>query len=132
MKKSYTVEKLNKEGTNLFYTFDERTPKGELLQVGFWKVVNDHKGHLINLWYKKGWLKEPVKSYWSIDVYVTDQKGECHDRYNPTVTKDHKVNFDWVIEATEENKEKLLDEIVRLAYQQPERKGKTLLKLARG
>ena len=53
----------------------------------------------------------------SISVYVTDKDGNCYGRYNPhELPKSHKINFDWVLEGTEENRIKILEEIEILAF----------------
>ena len=60
-----------------------------------------------------------LETYWSVEVYVTDTEGTCWGRYNPQtkLSEDKKrlvINFDWMFEATEENKEKILNEVYRL------------------
>lgn len=53
------------------------------------------------------------------DVYATDSAG-CWGRYNPT-TKLHEsgkrlvLDFDWMLPATNENRDKILAEIIRRA-----------------
>lgn len=103
--------------TRKFYRFNDRNSKGERIKVEFVKVENDYKEHLINVWYKKGFIKERLKSYWHVTVYVYDEKGACWGRYNPQILPGGtKINFDWVLEATEENKERILHEIIKRAY----------------
>jgi hypothetical protein len=105
------------EGTREFYRFNDRNSKGERIEVEFVKVENDYKGHLINVWYKKGFIKERLKSYWHVTVYAYDKEGACWGRYNPQILSGvTKINFDWVLEATEENKERILHEIIKRAY----------------
>ena len=41
-------------------------------------------------------------------------QGRCSGKYNPT-TNDGKLNFEWLLEATEENQQKIIDEIYRRA-----------------
>lgn len=66
---------------------------------------------------KKGFIKERLKSYWHVTVYAYDKKGACCGRYNPQILPGGiKINFDWVLEATEENKERILNEIIKRAY----------------
>jgi hypothetical protein len=59
------------------------------------------------------------ETHWSISTYVTDTEGNCYGRYNPQskISEDGKrtvLNFDWMFEATEENKEKLLNEVYKV------------------
>lgn len=111
------IEKMNQEGTREFYYFNDRNYKGERFEVEFVKVENNHKGHLINLWYEKGFIKERLENYWQVTVYAYDKEGNCYGRYNPQILPHGtKINFDWVLEATEENKERILYEIIKATY----------------
>lgn len=47
----YTIEKMSQ--TRELYCFNDKNYKGERIEVEFVKIENNHKGHLINLWYKK-------------------------------------------------------------------------------
>ena len=103
----YTIEKMSK--TREFYHFNDRNSKGERIEIEFTKIENDYKGHLINLWYKEGFIKEKLESYWHVEVYVYDEKENCCGKYNPQILPHGtKINFDWIIEATKEKKKKFL------------------------
>lgn len=109
----YTIQKMNQKGTGELYHFNDRNSKGERIEVEFTKI----EGHFINLWYKKGFIKEPLENYWNIMVYVYDKEGNCYGRYNPQILPHGtKINFDWVLEATEENKDLILHEIIKRTY----------------
>lgn len=109
----YKIQKMNPKGTSELYHFNDRNSKGERIEVEFTK----YKGHFINLWYKKGFIKEPLENYWNIMVYVYDKEGNCYGRYNPQILPHGtKINFDWVLEATEENKDLILHEIIKRTY----------------
>lgn len=112
----YTIEKMNPKGTREFYHFNDRNSKGERIEIEFVKVENDYKGHLLNAWYKKGFIKEQLKNYWNVAVYAYDKEGTCYGKYNPQILPRGKINFDWIFEATEENKERILHEIIKRAY----------------
>ena len=58
--------------------------------------------------------KHAFVNSWGVQTYVTDRQGRCSGKYNPT-TKDGKLNFEWLLEATEENRQKIIDEIYRRA-----------------
>lgn len=111
----YTIEKMTK--TREFYCFNDRNSKGERIEIEFTKIENDHKEHLINLWYKEGFIKEKLENYWHVEVYVYDEKGNCFGKYNPQILPHGtRINFDWILEATKENKERILNEIIKRTY----------------
>lgn len=113
----YTIEKMNQKGTREFYHFNDRNSKDERIEIEFTKVENDYKGHLLNVWYKEGFIKEKLENYWNVEVYVYDEKGNCCGKYNPQILPHGtKINFDWILEATEENKEAILNEIIKRTY----------------
>ena len=89
-----------------------------MIQAELMKIENDgSKSNLINTWYNKGWIKKPLKDYWSIEVYATDNEGLCWGRYNPQILPGGtKINFDYIMEATDKNKEYLLREIEKRAF----------------
>lgn len=120
MKHTYKVEKnAFSIMDNYFYSFDKPNEKGEIIQCELTREENDGSKHnLLNVWYKKGLIKEPLKSYWSVKTYVVDKKGNCWGKYNPQILPGNsKISFKWVLEATEENKQKILEEIELMAYQ---------------
>ena len=101
----YTMEKMNPKGTREFYRFNDRNSKDERIEIEFTKVENDYKGHLLNVWYKEGFIKEKLENYWHVEVYVYDEKGNCYGKYNPQILPHGtKINFDWILEATEKKK----------------------------
>lgn len=111
----YTIEKMSE--IREFYHFNDRNSKGERIEVEFVKIENNHKGHLINLWYKKGFIKKQLENYWHITVYAYDKEGTCYGKYNPQILQHgSKINFDWILEATEENKKRILHEIIKRTY----------------
>lgn len=104
----YTKGKMSK--TREFYHFNDRNSKGERIEVEFTKIENDY-------WYKKGFIKEPLENYWNVMVYAYDKEGNCYGRYNPQILPHGtKINFDWILEATEENKDLILHEIIKRTY----------------
>lgn len=118
MKKEYTIEQMAE--TRWFYTFTDTNEKGEKLIIELSKCENwDSKNSLPNLWFKSGCTDKVLETYWSIQTYVKDTEGNSYGIYNPQhkLREDGKgkiINFDWMFEATEENKEKLIDEVYRL------------------
>lgn len=110
-----TIEKMNQKGTREFYYFNDRNHKDEKIEVEFVKIENNH--NLINIWYKKCFIKEQLESYWHVTVYVYDKEGNCYGKYNPQILPHGTgINFDWILEATKENKERILNEIIKRTY----------------
>ena len=117
--KNCTVQELT--ATLTCYNFAGTTPRGETIVVDFTAVRpdNNYKNSLPNLWHRNGFISYVLPSYWSVDVYVYDQRG-CWERYNPTVKlhesgKRQVLDFDWMLPATSENRNKILAEIIRRA-----------------
>ncbi len=115
MKKEYTVEHIAE--TRWFYTFTEPNAKGEKVVIELCKCTNPGGNNAIPvLWEKHGYMDRVLETYWSIQTFVTDTEGCSYERYNPQVKPGgSKINFNWMFEATEENKQKLINEVYRLA-----------------
>lgn len=117
MKKEFIIEQITE--TRSLYTFTEPNAKGEKIVAELVKCSNSNPA----TWKKRGFIDKALETYWSIEVYVTDTEGNCWGRYNPQhkLSEDGKrmvINFDWIFEATEENKEKLIDETLKIFYSQ--------------
>ena len=96
-----------------WFTFADRNALGEEIVVEFRKNENTHGKHsLPAMWKRKGFIDKEPETWWGVQTYVTDRQGRCSGKYNPT-TKDGKLNFEWLLEATEENRQKIIDEIYR-------------------
>lgn len=116
--KKFDVEE-RAAGRRWLYTFAEKNSKGELIQVELVKCEPDNSSNasLPNIWKKYGYMERVIDSYWDIKVCVTDENGNCFGKYNPQCKKDSlKIDFDWMIEATEENRIKILEEVERRAF----------------
>lgn len=103
-----------------WYTFEEQNSAGERLQVELSECRPDNrcKNSLPNLWKKHGYTARVLESYFCVRTYATDPEGVCRGRYNPqeetqNSSPQRSINFAWMLEATEENREKLLLEIYR-------------------
>ena len=114
---------VRRQGTStLWYTFSGTTPRGETLIVELTKCSPDNSNprSLPNLWYKAGYTASVLPSYWYVETYATDPRGRCYGLYNPTAKRTengpcNRLNFDWVLTATDDNRRKILDEIARRA-----------------
>lgn len=117
--KMYTVEERSNGG--MLVRFNDKNSKGESLLIDFIYCKDDstYKNSLPKTWHKNGYIDRVLETYWCIDVEVKDSEGRSWRKYEPTTkrSEDGKrsvINFDWMMEATEENKNKLIDEVYRL------------------
>ena len=114
----YTVEKGCGSITLIHVT--EPNEKGETLLIELSECENPGgKNALPVLWKKSGFIDRVLDTYICIHTHVTDTEGNCFSRYNPQnkLSEDGKryvINFDWMFENTEENKQKLIDECIRI------------------
>ena len=96
--------------------FEGENKKGECIDVELSRIRAESSSIMDN-WVRNGYIQKSLPTWWSIYVYVTDKDGNCYGRYNPQeLPKSHNINFDWVLEGTEENRIKILEEIERLAF----------------
>lgn len=77
------------------------------------------KKSLPYLWYKEGWTDKVMETYISCNTYVDDSEGFCFGIYNPTVKlsddgKRSVINFDWLLEDTEENRKRIIEACIEL------------------
>lgn len=116
MNKNYIVKQM--ANTRWFLNFTESNEKGETLIIELSKCENcDGSNSLPNLWKKNGCIDRVLETYWSIQTYIKDTEGNNFMLYNPQVKNENGrsvLNFDWMFEATEKNKEKLINEVYRL------------------
>jgi len=116
MKKAI-IEKLSETRTR--YTFSDPTTLGGELIVDVTKCEPDNTSRhsLPRLWQKGGYIERLLENYWNVETFAYDDKGGCWGKFNPQIIPGkNKINFDWMLEATEENKRKLLDAVCALAY----------------
>ena len=74
------------------------------------------KKSLMNIWVKNGWLEKPIEKTLRLELFVYDKKDNCFNKYNPQIIPNtNTINFDWMLEATEKNINKLLNEAYRIA-----------------
>ena len=114
---TYTTEQ--RTATSTYYHFTEQNKRGERLTVEITECRPDNKSKssLPNLWQKHGYTKKRLESYFSFATYATDADGLCWGRYNPQTKVEAVngkpravINFDWMLEVTEQNRERLLRE----------------------
>ena len=101
------------------YTFVDKNNKGESLVVVLHRLITDmeDKKTLPNLWKKEGYIEDVKATYWHVETYAEDTENNCFMGYNPQVKAEDKrrvINFEWILEGTEENRQKILGEIYNL------------------
>lgn len=95
--------------------FNKQNQNGETVEIELSRISGVDSS-VMKTWVKNGYIPAALSTWWSISTYVYDKDGNCWGRYNPQI-KDHlKINFDWVLSGTEENKKKIISEIERLAF----------------
>lgn len=102
-----------------FCTYRKKNRKEENIVIEISECNSDFKDKksLAYLWYKNGYTDKKLTNYLSVKTYCRDKKGNCLGKYNPQTKKEGKrnvINFDWMLENTKENKEKLINEVIRL------------------
>lgn len=94
---------------------------GEAIQIDLYKTkAYKQKNSIMHLWVKNKFLPKFIENYITVNTYATTANGDCFGWYNPAnkISDDKKrlvLNFDWVLEDTEENRQAIIDEVVRLA-----------------
>ena len=119
-KNKMIIEKMGEHRT--FYKFTEKNKKGETLVVEISETFVDNSlksDTLPKLWKNHGFTNKLYNSYLNVNCYVTDKNGTCWGRYNPTekLSDDKKrnvINFDYLLEVSEKNKQYLLDLIYKM------------------
>lgn len=115
---NYTIEKYTEHLTKIYIT--EKNGKDESLMIELSECTNPGgKNSLPYLWYKAGYTDKILDTYLFVDTSCTDSEGNCYHRYNSQTKrsddgKRNVINFDWMFENTEENKQKLINECIRL------------------
>lgn len=111
---SAKIEERNSLAPGLWVTVNEANTDGETLIFELSKCINPGgKNSLPALWYKKGYTKTFLSSFWSMETFVTCEKYGCFRAYDPTVKDNHQINFDYMLEATPENAEIIVKEMIR-------------------
>ena len=92
--------------------------KGEKVEIWISNQPHDrhYKKDLMNQWVKAGYMPEFIAETLHVELFVTDENGNCYNRYNPQINYETwKIDFSWILEATAENINKILAEIERRA-----------------
>ena len=116
MSKVYLVNKKEmgmKEELRTRYTFKNTNNLGEKIIVELSRCgENSHS--LLDIWKGKGYIDKDLENYICIEVVAIDKNEIERAKYNPQV-KNGKIVFEWVLEDTKYNRQKILSKIARLA-----------------
>lgn len=107
-------------GSRIWYRFEEKNAKGEEIIVELISCTRDPGfSSLPIIWNKKGLIGRVLDSWIGVNVYVTSEDGTCRGDYNPQESGiGHKINFDWMLEDTPENRDRIIAEICRRAFEE--------------
>lgn len=105
-------------GIHRWVEFTEKNKKGESLKVEVVVQEWGDKNTLWDAWIKHGWMKKKLPTLLFISTYATDEDGNQRGLYNPQHKRSEDgrrevVDFDWMLEGTEENIERILEETYR-------------------
>lgn len=96
--------------------FAQPSAEGEKIRVTLSRGTDtDAKNSLPALWVKHGFTSHRLADWWNVEVVVIAPDGTERRRYNPQTTKAHKIDFAWMLPATEENAQRIYEEIARRA-----------------
>lgn len=121
MDHSYTVKDMSGGlGIRIWYSFEEKNAKGEEIIVELISGMRDPGfSSLPIIWNKKGLIDRVLDSWIGVNVYVTSEDGTCRGDYNPQESGiGHKINFNWMLEDTPENRDRIIAEVCRRAFEE--------------
>lgn len=117
---TYTIDEKCSNEYVTWIKVDEPNQKKETMVIEIHRNTNSGGANALPvLWKKHGFIDRVLETYVGVDTFVTDSEGNCYGRYNPQIKrsddgKRNVINFDWMFEYTEENVQKLLNEVIRL------------------
>ena len=86
-----------------------------IIEVGICEHDKTDKNDLANLWVKHGYIDRFLPTTAHIQTYYTDNNNNCYGYYNIQHKRhSNKVDFDYMLEATPENINRLLAECIRM------------------
>lgn len=106
--------KLKQIHSSSIFTFVKPNNKGEKMEVEIVHCEGSGKKSLPYLWYKNGFTDRVINKYLTCHCYA-EKDGRVYRKYNPFADKTE-INFVWLLEDTEENVQKLIDEVARRFY----------------
>ena len=136
--RNYETLRSYNDGKGNLYRFTEKNKNGETIEFSIDRCGDcdkpTDKNSLPYLWKKNGYIDRVLPNYWHVSTYATDKNGNCYGVYNPqekhlirkgengkTIESRMVIDFEFMFEATEENKQKIIAEIEKRAFQTFER-----------
>lgn len=97
------------------------TPGKKLVHIGsdflieLTTVKHDRNGKndLMNWWVRFGYVPYFMEEHIAVRTYYTDSLGRSSGKFNPQITKDHLIDFTYIVENTPENEQYLVNECIR-------------------
>ena len=121
MNHSYTMKDMScGMGLRMRYEFEDKNAKGEQIIIELVSCTRYPGSRSLPIvWKKKGLIDRVLDTWVGVNVYVTTEDGTCRGTYNPQESGiRHKINFDWMLEDTPENRDRILAEICRRAFEE--------------
>lgn len=104
-------------GNRIRYTFEEKNRKGETIVFDLSHCENPGgPNSLPKMWKLAGLIDRVLQTWIEVSVYVHDSAGNERKDYDPTVASGRRINFAWMMEDTPENRERMISEIHRRAF----------------
>ena len=101
-------------------TFTNSAGEEVLIWLSRTRADKGYKNDLMNIYLKNGWISEFIEERITLEVFATDKNGHTWGWYNPQhkLSEDGKrlvINFDYILADTPENREFLIDEVIKMA-----------------
>lgn len=107
-----------KNGNNFRRQYETKTKNGNNLVIEISTTEHDKNfiHSLMRMWVKNGCVKEFLTRTLNVKTYCFDKKDVWLEKYNPQIIENtNQLNFEYMLEATEENERLLLNEVVKRA-----------------
>ena len=124
-KKNMNADKIilkQRTSTSYEVRFKEKNHLNETLIIQINEVYPPKcKNSLPVLWKKYGYTDKILDNYYILDVCAFDENGYEYHKYNPQIAKsdgNRSINFDYMLEVSEANMYKLIDNVYALFINQ--------------
>ena len=107
-------------GKDDWICFIDSNAKGETMLLKISHCESYGKNSLPYMWHRDGYTDREINKYLTCRTYVETQNEPMMEKYNPQLTN-LKINFEWLLEDTEENRQSLIDEVARRFYAEGEK-----------
>lgn len=102
-----------------YLEFNRLNSKGEKMNLVLVHNQRYGKNSLPYLWYKSGYTGKELNNYIIVQTEVVQPNGDCRILYNPQIYSRggrFLINFKWLFEDTEKNRQRLIDKVASLFY----------------